>query len=158
MQKRKLLISLIALIAGHISAMLTGTFAQPYANLGSKNDCGVYVESPHMSSWASQQLKKPAIKTNAYTQCPPYILTSVKMHVELWKKGWFLDHRVKEVITNPFTTSGARVDIKETFVLCKNRRLTSYFAKSKADAFINGQPWHAEAETKLSKAPEPCGT
>jgi hypothetical protein len=80
------------------------------------------------------------VKVNARSNCS-YGHRNVILTIEIWKEGRLGSNFVEKFSTNPAasTSSGELVEMKGASVICKNFRLTKYFAYAYGKAEVNGK-------------------
>jgi len=120
--------------------------------------CRIEIDLAHPSTYFRNR-GVPAVKVNARSLCN-VIQREVALSVQLFKVGLLFDHLVATSKTNAALPSsqGKKVENNETFVLCKNKKVTRYYGIASATALINGQRVSAHPARSREIVPIACGT
>ena len=110
-----------------------------YGEPGPRSNCYIKVDDPHISRHYANR-GELRVKVNARSVCTDGH-SQVKLTVEIWKEGLVGSNFVQKFSTNPLaSTSDVKViQLKSASVLCRDFRLTKYFAYAYGKALVQGK-------------------
>ena len=102
--------------------------------------CNIRVDNPHISKNLLRTRGILAVKVNARSKCKKSMRDLV-LTVEIYKIGFFMDHRVmKKAFTfDGLVYANRIVKNQETYAKCYNSKRSRYYGIAYATAFLEGQ-------------------
>ncbi len=116
--------------------------------------CNIKVDNPHISENLLRMQGILAVKVNARSKCNKPMRDLV-LTVEIYKIGFFMDHRVvkKAVTFDGLVYANRIVKNQETYAKCDNSKQSRYYGIAYATAFLEGQivkTFHVITEKTIS--------
>ena len=116
--------------------------------------CNIRVDDPHISENLLRTRGILAVKVNARSKCNKPMRDLV-LTVEIYKIGFFMDHRVmkKAVTFDGLVYANRIVKNQETYAKCDNSKRSRYYGIAYATAFLEGQivkTFHVITEKTIS--------
>lgn len=121
--------------------------------------CNIRVDNPHISENLFRTRGILAVKVNARSKCNKPMRDLV-LTVEIYKIGFFIDHRVtkKAVSFDGLVYANRIVKNQITYAKCDNSKESRYYGIAYATAFLEGQvvkTFHVITEKTIALK---CGT
>lgn len=122
-------------------------------------NCFLRVDNPHLSDSIKRKRGFDAVKVNAISICDKELL-GLKITVEIYKKGFFRNHRVasKTLQIKGYIPANKRIAHKGTWERCKNERVSIYYGIAFAVALTQGKSMRTLPVTTEKTISLPCGT
>lgn len=122
-------------------------------------NCFIRVDNAHLSGSIKRNRGFDAVKVNANSICDKEIL-SLEITVEIYKKGFFRNHKVasKTLRVDRYIPANQRITHKGTWQRCISTKESRYYGMAHAVASIQGKKMRTLSVMTEKTITLPCGT